>query len=90
MTTPLGPTPEDIEVYGEVDELDQTIDMAFNTDVGYARVELTFEQTHLLVEAGQLVDESPIAFMHNAALARTEERLAARSDQAESPVAGGS
>ena len=89
MTTPTGPTPEEIEEYGEIDDHDQTVEMEFNTEVTYARVELTFEQTHLLVEAGQLVGESAIKFMRNAALARAEELLTARSKQAESPAAGG-
>ena len=83
MTTPLGPSPEDIEEYG-------TIDMTFDTEYTFASVKLTFEQTYQLVEAGQLVGESPIAFIRNAALARAQEVQASHSKQAESPAAGGS
>ena len=88
MTTPLGPTPEDIEEYGGIDDADPTVDMEFDTEHTFASVKLTFEQTHQLVEAGQLVNESPIAFIRNAALARAEEVLAQREERAESPAVG--
>lgn len=55
MTTPLGPTPEDLEEYGRIDDDDPTIGVTFDTDATIARVELTFDQVHQLVEAGQLV-----------------------------------
>ena len=90
MSTPLGPTPEDIEEFGQLDELDQVVDMEFNTEITSASVELTFEQTHLLVEAGRLVGESPIVFMRNAAMRRAAEVLAPQPEQTESPAAGGS
>ena len=84
-----GPTDEERAEYLDSGEWVDA-DFVLNTEVTYAKVELTFEQTHLLVEAGQLVGESAIEFMRNAALARAEELLTARSKQAESPVAGGS
>ena len=90
MTTPLGPSPEDLEEYGAIDDEDPTLDMSFDTDYTFASVKLTFEQTHQLVEAGQLVGESPIAFIRNAALARALEVQATHTKQAESPAAGGS
>ena len=90
MTTPLGPTPEDIEEYGTIDDDDPTVEVTFDTEVTSARVELTFDQVHQLVEAGRLVGEPPITFMRNAALSRAEEVLASRAEQAESPAAGGS
>lgn len=89
MTTPLGPTPEDIEEYGTIDGNDPTIEVTFDTEVTSARVELTFDQVDQIVEAGRLVGELPITFMRNAAMARAEELLAQRSEQAESPAAGG-
>ncbi len=90
MTARTGPTPEDIDEYGTISDDDPTVDIQFNTEVSIAQVELTHEQTHLLVEAGKLVGEYPIAFMRNAALKRAAELLTARSKQAESPAAGGS
>lgn len=90
MTTPLGPTPEDVEEYGRIEDGDPTIEVTFNTDVTTARVELTFDQVHQLVEAGLLVGELPIAFIRNAAMARAEDVLASQPEQADSPAAGGS
>ena len=90
MTTPLGPTQEDMEDYGQIDDDDLTVDMELGTEYTFASVKLSFEQTHQLVEAGQLVGESAIAFMRNAAMSRAEEVLASRPEQAESPAAGGS
>ena len=83
-----GPTPEDIEEYGQVDDTWEDVDVQFNTEVSYARVELTYEQTCTLVEAGQLVGENPIAFMRNAALARATAVLTADEGQAEPAAAG--
>ena len=82
----LGPTTEDIHAFGQVDDTWEDVDIQFNTDVSYARVELTYEQTRALVEAGQLVGENPIAFMRNAALARAAKLLSTRS--AQTPAAG--
>ena len=90
MTTPLGPTPEDIEEYGRIDDDDPTVDMEFDTEYTFASVKLSFEQTHQLVEAGQLVGESAIAFMRNAAMARAKDVLGSQPEQADSPAAGGS
>lgn len=90
MTTPLGPTPEDLAEYGRIDDDDPTVEMEFDTEYTFASVKLTFEQTYQLVEAGQLVGESPIAFIRKAAMARAEELLAEHAEQAESPAAGGS
>ncbi|MDE2891050.1 MAG: hypothetical protein OXN86_00890 [Chloroflexota bacterium] len=61
-----------------------------DTDVTIARVELTFDQVHQLVEAGRLIGEPPITFIRNAAMARAEEVLASQPERADSPAAGGS
>ncbi len=90
MTTPTGPTSEDLEEFGQIDDEDQTVEMELDTEFTFASVKLTFEQTYQLVEAGELVGESPIAFIRNAAMARAEELLASHSKQVDSPAAGGS
>ena len=83
-----GPTAEDIEEYGQVDDTWEDVDIQFNTEVSIAEVELTHEQTHLLVKAGKLVGEYPITFMRNAALARAEELLSSQDIRAETTAAG--
>lgn len=88
MNERTGPTAEDIAEYGRISDDDPTVDIQFNTEVSYARVELTYEQTCTLVEAGQLVGENPVAFMRNAALSRASAVLSAPSEPAESPAAG--
>ena len=89
MEQPSGPTAADIEEYGRISDDDPTVDIEFDLEVTVANVELTFEQTHLLVEAGQIAGESPIAFMRNAALARAKALLTEQTARAESPAAGG-
>ena len=79
MSARTGPTPEDIEEYGTISDDDPTVYIQFNTEISIAEVELTFEQTHQLVEAGKIVGESPIAFMRNAAMLRAEELLSSRA-----------
>ena len=65
-------------------------DVEFDTEVTFAKVELTYEQTRLLVEAAQLVGESAIAFMRSAAMSRAAEVLAPHPAKTDSPAAGGS
>ncbi|MCY4618603.1 MAG: hypothetical protein OXD50_08635 [Chloroflexi bacterium] len=88
MTARTGPTPEDIDEYGTISDDDPTVDMQFNTETSVAEVELTHEQTHLLVEAGKLVGEYPIAFMRNAALTRAAELLSTDETHAQTTAAG--
>ncbi len=88
MNERSGPTPEDVAEYGRISDDDPTAQIAFDTEVSYARVELTYEQTCALVAAGELVGENPIAFMRNAALSRAAEILSAESEPAAAPAAG--